>query len=619
MINISKFTFLLLVIILGVGSYAHALEVKDSAKIVIAGIDKAFQSKKISEDLYLDSVQKTMQLLQSSNLTISKDELLELLTVYREVIWGNKKLKKFQQHYYAILSGQARLEGRNGEMLYYAQKQNELERLNGNAYSVNSIFSIVNYYYGKYKYAQAAAFYPKYKEFLNGLPGRAANKELERRDLMRSGDLLGFLCMASYHAKDTLQGQEIERLLKKLEDSIKKTYPGDKEIFIRLQYSIITANGEKRRSLNDQAETWKSILQLDSLLLDPNTPDYLKGHIEFNIRDSKTLFFLDHPNNDSAARYIDLMKSMPGFISSASNAYMVKKYDARLLYNKGLYKASEDTLIQALIMLEAINATTSEEVDDLIYTLTKVEDQQLLLNDAAAENKGKEQLIRWVSFVGILIVVAGIGSFLFIRQRQKRKFLEFKLNMARNVHDETGPALLYAKSLARSCKVIGEDENMRAELESHIENTMAVIRSLSHDLRSDKLYSVSSLVKEIDNILKKLKNLNVFNYDIKEQLKEDRFISHYQFSQLKAVLQECITNSIKHAQFDHIDISFIEAGNKLTITYSDNGSGWDRESYTGGGIGMNNIKERVRSVNGDLNINNDFPKGYSIQIRVPLR
>ncbi len=373
------------------------------------------------------------------------------------------------------------------------------------------------------------------------------------------------------------------------------------------------------RSLNNKEETWKSILQLDSLLLDTNTPDYLKNYLEFNIRDTKTLFFLDYLQNDSAAYYINLMKSMSGFNSSPSTAYMIKKYEARLLYNKGLYKASEDTLIQAIIMLEATNATTTEEVDDLIYTLTKVEDQQLMLKEAAAENLRKERLIRWVSYAAIALVLLGSTIFFYIRQKQKRKFLDFKLNMARNIHDETGPALLYAKSLLKSCRVVGDNGKVRTELENHIDNTMAVIRSLSHDLKSDELYSIGSLVKETDKTLKKLKDLNVFDYKIEEQIKENRFISHYQFSQLKSILQECITNSIKHAQFNRIDISFIEIGNKLSIIYSDNGSGWNELANTSAGIGMNNMKERINLINGEIEIENRYPEGYSIRLIVLLR
>lgn len=617
MMNIIKFTFLLLGISLGLRSYAHAIDMKDSAKVAVGKIDKAFLDRSISEGRYLDSVQKSIQLFQSNNLRISKNELLELLTVYREVIWAKENNKKFRKNYYAILSGQARMENRNAEMLYYAERLNELEQLDDNDYSVNSIFFIATYYFGKLKFAKAAELYTKHRDLLRGIPRKVST--LERKDLMRSGDALSTLCSSAYSAGDKDMGREIEGVIRELIDSVGHIHPSDSELKIRLRYSLLLSAHDKARAFNDQAAIWESIRQLEELSADVNTPDYLRSYLDFTILDKKALFYLDFGNNDSAAHYID--KMLYGAESHPMTAYMIKKYQARLLYNKGLYKASEDTLVQALIMLEAVNSTTGEEVDELMYTLTKVEDQQLMLEEAETENKRKEQWIRWVSFGGLMLLVLGTCSFFFIRQRQRRKFLEFKLNMARNVHDETGPALLYAKSLAKSCKVIGEDEKMRAELESHIENTMAVIRSLSHDLKSDKLCSIGSLIRETDNTLKKLKNLNVFNYIIKEHLKEDRFISHYQFSQLKAVLQECVTNSIKHAQFDHIHISFAEAGKKLTITYSDNGNGWEQKSTTGtgGGIGLNNMKERVRLVNGEFAIDSNFPEGYTIRMIIPLR
>ncbi len=230
-----KFTFLLLLTIVGTLYKSNAGDKKDSVILLIGNINKAFETQKITESKYLDTIHKTIHYFQSNNLQIGRDELLKLLALYREVVWSNKESNQFRQTYYTMLSNQALAEGRNGEMLYYAQKLNELEQLNGNAYSVNSIFFIASYYYGKYKYAQAAALYPKYKQFLNIIPNMVAKKELERRDLMRSGDLLSLLTMASYNSKDTLQGREIENLMGSLEKSINEANPEDKEIWVRLQ------------------------------------------------------------------------------------------------------------------------------------------------------------------------------------------------------------------------------------------------------------------------------------------------------------------------------------------------------------------------------------------------
>ncbi len=89
--------------------------------------------------------------------------------------------------------------------------------------------------------------------------------------------------------------------------------------------------------------------------------------------------------------------------------------------------------------------------------------------------------------------------------------------------------------------------------------------------------------------------------------------ANYQFSQLTSVLNECISNTIKHASFNKINATFTSSGNKLTITYNDNGKGWEAQQAATG-IGVRNMEERIGQMNGEWKINNDYPKGYRIHI-----
>ncbi|MDE1193366.1 MAG: hypothetical protein PW786_14665 [Arachidicoccus sp.] len=177
--------------------------------------------------------------------------------------------------------------------------------------------------------------------------------------------------------------------------------------------------------------------------------------------------------------------------------------------------------------------------------------------------------------------------------------------MARNIHDETGPALLYAKTLAKSSRNGFE----KSELEQHIEHTMEKIRSLSHELKSNKQYTLNNLVKDLEITLKKLNYGDAFSYTIYKNIDEKHFLSHYQYSQLKAILNECITNTIRHAIFDKISIALVCKNNKLIVSYEDNGKGW-QEDKSNIGIGMKNMEERISQLNGDWILHNNYPNGY---------
>ena len=253
----------------------------------------------------------------------------------------------------------------------------------------------------------------------------------------------------------------------------------------------------------------------------------------------------------------------------------------------------------------------------MLYARAKAEEQEIQLKEAELKSKRTENIILYTIIGSVLAISSILYLLLYSRQKQKRLFLEFKLNMARNIHDETGPALLYAKSLAKASRT-SNDETFKLELEKHLDTTMAAIRGLSHDLKSTQLHSLSGLIKTTDQLLKKLKAVNGFNYRIEDKSGSDRFISHYQFSQLKAIIQECIANSIKHSEFDTIHVSFVRDNNKLTLTYNDNGKGWDTVNNNDG-IGMKNIEERSHQLNGELSVNTHYPNGYNIILSVLLR
>lgn len=593
---------------------SYAIDLKDSARVAVSSIDKAYTEGRISQKQFLDSVYKTMVLFQSRTLTMSKDEMQKLLTLYREVAWGVNPQVEYQKAYYSLLCGQARAEGRNAEMLYFAEKLNELEGNDNNRFSVSSIFYIISYHHSQFRWERIEELYKKCKVFIHGLPDNIRN--LDRMDLMRAGDVLSMFGTAAIDAGDIELEEQLKSTFQRLADSVAVIYPEDKELTIRIQYSSLLAQYQHALKQGKASDILQNINSLDSLRTDEHTPEYLRNYLHFSILDMKAIFFLETANNDSASYYINLLQeSAP---PHSATIYMIKKYQARLLFNRGLYKASVDSLISALELIESINSSALSEADELMYTLTKVEDQQLLLEEAALKNRRQDRLIKWVALTGILVVIMVIGSFVYLRQRERRKFWEFKINLARNIHDEVGPALMYAHSLAKSLNVQEPDRNSKDELASHIGNTMAVIRSLSHDLKSDELCSLNSLVSEVDNTLSKLKNLNVFDYTIEGRLNGKRFISHYQFTQLRAVLQECITNSIKHAQFNHIYISLVETKNRLKIIYSDNGMGWP-PGLQSKGIGINNINERMRLINAELTTDNRYPNGYRIEIVVPLR
>jgi PAS domain S-box-containing protein len=85
---------------------------------------------------------------------------------------------------------------------------------------------------------------------------------------------------------------------------------------------------------------------------------------------------------------------------------------------------------------------------------------------------------------------------------------------------------------------------------------------------------------------------------------------------LYRILTECITNTIKHADASEISIVFSENEDKLIVNYSDNGKGFNINDIDKNGLGLLNMQNRIKSINGIFRIESSLGKGTKIFIEV---
>jgi signal transduction histidine kinase len=86
--------------------------------------------------------------------------------------------------------------------------------------------------------------------------------------------------------------------------------------------------------------------------------------------------------------------------------------------------------------------------------------------------------------------------------------------------------------------------------------------------------------------------------------------------QLFRVIQECLTNVLKHANASLVTIEVKKKDNTVELQFADNGRGVTGESPDG--YGIKGMKERVESMRGSLSIDTEVDKGTRIQVSIPL-
>ncbi len=89
---------------------------------------------------------------------------------------------------------------------------------------------------------------------------------------------------------------------------------------------------------------------------------------------------------------------------------------------------------------------------------------------------------------------------------------------------------------------------------------------------------------------------------------------------LYRVAQEGLANIMKHAQADRVELELTCEDQEVTLSMYDTGVGFDLKEIQARhpGLGLVNIKERVRSVLGRLDIRSEPGRGTHITVQIPL-
>ena len=84
------------------------------------------------------------------------------------------------------------------------------------------------------------------------------------------------------------------------------------------------------------------------------------------------------------------------------------------------------------------------------------------------------------------------------------------------------------------------------------------------------------------------------------------------------IVQEALNNIIKHSTATVITINLDYTNDLLTLDIVDNGRGFSFGKNCERGAGLNNMKQRANTLNGQLTINSQPGIGTEIKIEIPI-
>ncbi|MBF6640050.1 sensor histidine kinase [Flavobacterium sp. J49] len=344
--------------------------------------------------------------------------------------------------------------------------------------------------------------------------------------------------------------------------------------------------------------------------------------------------------------------------------FSLKFDNYRILFNANIYQFLSDTYREMKNYEKALECLdkkkkyesdlSDQEENKIIRDInTKYETQKKELENQELKIKDQKNKLILYSFVGVFLLFVIGAYFRIININKKKKIAEQekliesqklenvlkdqelleidkilegqekeRLKLANDLHDNLGSVLatlrLNFQNLYQQKEGIKEEEKeMFAKTDDLIEEAYQKVRGMAHAKNAGVIGS-EGLVPAVQNIAKKVSipnklKVQVIPFGMTERLENALEVTLFR------MIQEIITNTIKHAQASEITISLTQDEDSINIIIEDNGKGFNPKAINKKeGMGLANIEKKTEQLNGTFNIDSFEGKGTTIIIDIPL-
>ena len=188
--------------------------------------------------------------------------------------------------------------------------------------------------------------------------------------------------------------------------------------------------------------------------------------------------------------------------------------------------------------------------------------------------------------------------------------------LARELHDETGQALT---SILLGLKALEEsaEEGALAELRQLVVDTLQDVRRLAVELRPPVLddFGLGAALERLTTAFGEQTGMSV---QFESSLGDVRLPNDVETT-LYRIVQEALTNVVKHAQAQTVSVVLSVADDSAAAVVQDDGQGFDPRSTRIDGFGVEGMRERVVLLDGRLRVESRAGGGTTIAAEVPLR
>jgi len=191
--------------------------------------------------------------------------------------------------------------------------------------------------------------------------------------------------------------------------------------------------------------------------------------------------------------------------------------------------------------------------------------------------------------------------------------------LARELHDETGQALT---SILLGLAAVERAESAEAaraavaDLRTLVVETLQDVRRLAVELRPSALddFGLEPALRRLGQSVREAAELDV---QVEARLGNERLPPDVETA-LYRIVQEALTNVVKHAGADHVSILVTRKPSSVLVVIEDDGRGFDPEQTRAAGLGLLGMNERVELLDGTFQVEAEPGAGTTLVVELPL-
>ena len=193
--------------------------------------------------------------------------------------------------------------------------------------------------------------------------------------------------------------------------------------------------------------------------------------------------------------------------------------------------------------------------------------------------------------------------------------------VSKDLHDDVGMMLMTVRAQVNS--IVGKpfSDELARDIRQLVDDTHETVRRISWDLKPSTLerFGLVQTIKEMSSRLSVSGSIPVELYAEGNPASLDK----HQETLLFRIIQESVSNALRHGQAHRIDIRCLWEDRSLTFSIADDGIGFDfpeekNKMEVQLGLGLINLENRVALLGGQLRFEKNIPSGTMVKIKIPL-